>query len=592
MSLPLESMIQQQTQPMASASLYVGDLSPEVPESKLYEIFNNIGQVQSVRVLRDVNTRRSLGYAYVNFHRVDDAERALEIMNFKVIGDRPCRIMWSQRNPDLRRSGKGNIFVKHLPDSMDHEALRDTFIRFGTILSCKVAMNARGEKLGYGFVHFQDEAHAAAAVLEVDGKCLDNNPKPVYVAHFKSKSQRGGVDNFTNVYFKNMPRSMTDENVLEMFRKCGTITSSKLVVATDESKTNFGFVNFQSSAEAKAAIDAMHDMEIAGKKLVVVRAQRKDERLRELKERFEQLKATRQYSGFNLYVKNLPDNVTEESLMALFTKFGEISSAKVMIDEKTGKPKGFGFVCFVEQQAANNAIGLNGQMIEGKPLYVALAQRLADRRAAIEQRMANRSRGATNSQYMPGPYAMRGPPHIGMPGYMAPYPNHMSNMPMRGPQSYQLVPQGHVQGAGRGSGPRRGGRGQRQGGNMQMRGGQPNNGGQPNQMRYTDNARNRQPQAPQQVPAPVNQQVNMEDLSTQDFARHVAALPEKKRKLVFGERLFPLVHNTQPDLAPKITGMLLEMDDPEIIELLDSPDALQSKISEALSVLEESAATE
>lgn len=47
---------------------------------------------------------------------------------------------------------------------------------------------------------------------------------------------------------------------------------------------------------------------------------------------------------------------------------------------------------------------------------------------------------------------------------------------------------------------------------------------------------------------------------------------------MLGERLFPQVQRLQPDLAGKITGMLLEMDNSELLLLLESPDALQSKV--------------
>ena len=102
----------------------VGDLDQNVTDLQLYDLFNQVCQVVSVRVCRDFSTRRSLGYGYVNHSGLHDAARALEVLNFTPMNNKSIRIMYSHRDPNIIKSGTGNIFIKNLDKVIDHKALQ------------------------------------------------------------------------------------------------------------------------------------------------------------------------------------------------------------------------------------------------------------------------------------------------------------------------------------------------------------------------------------------------------------------------------------------------------------------------------------
>jgi polyadenylate-binding protein len=410
-----------------SASLYVGELDPSVTEAMLFELFATMGQVASIRVCRDAVTRRSLGYAYVNYNNAADGERALEELNYTVIKGKPCRIMWSQRDPALRKTGQGNVFIKNLDAAIDNKALHDTFAAFGNILSCKVAQDEFGNSKGYGFVHYEAAESATNAIKHVNGMLL--NDKKVYVGHHVAKKDRESKfeemkANFTNVYVKNIELEVTDDEFRELFERYGDISSS--TISRDEAgkSKGFGFVNFIKHEAAAKAVDELNEKDFHGQVLYVGRAQKKHEREEELRKQHEAARVEKasKYQGVNLYVKNLHDDIDDEKLREIFASAGTITSAKVMRDDplrgdesekdekenqeadedsdekaedkdddkddskpkKSGKSKGFGFVCFSNADEATKAVGeFHGKMVHDKPLYVALAQRKDVRKGQV-----------------------------------------------------------------------------------------------------------------------------------------------------------------------------------------------------------------
>ena len=585
--------------------------------------------------------------------------------------------MWSQRDPSLRKTGSGNVFIKNLDPAIDNKALHDTFSAFGNILSCKVATDELGVSKGYGFVHYETTEAAENAIKHVNGMLL--NDKKVYVAHHVSKKERLGKaeaarQNFTNVYVKNIDADVSDEEFTALFEKYGEITSSSLARDEEGKVRGFGFVNYEDHEAAMKAADELNDTEFHGKLLYVGRAQKKHERAEELRKVYAQAKAEKlnKYQGVNLFIKNIADEVDDEGLRERFGDYGAITSAKVMTDPETGKSKGFGFVCFSNPDEATKAVSeMNQQLFHGKPLYVALAQRKEVRRSTLEAQINARSQerirhqvaqAGMPGQFIPGagPQAMyypgpggpgfmpptvgrgmppqpypgqppmqrgqqwRGPPQPGMPGPgQQPYPG-MYGLPQQGMYNgYNpafAAMQQQQMAMGRGMPPQgRGGpipgqngpqqpppQGQRPGSSGAAPNGtspamprptQPAGRGMPPQnVAYPRGGMPPQPAgrgAPYRLNPTVRNGPGEDDGAYMDMSALGQVPPmapqiltgglnpsvlaqqgPQEQKQILGEALYPKVHDQEPKLAGKVTGMLLEMDNSELLHLYCPPQKL------------------
>jgi cold-inducible RNA-binding protein len=75
-----------------------------------------------------------------------------------------------------------------------------------------------------------------------------------------------------------------------------------------------------------------------------------------------------------LYVGNLPYTINEAQLRDLFAQYGEIQELALITDRDTGQPKGFAFITFASQQAAEMALAQNGKEVGGRALRVNIAE--------------------------------------------------------------------------------------------------------------------------------------------------------------------------------------------------------------------------
>ena len=152
--------------------------------------------------------------------------------------------------------------------------------------------------------------------------------------------------NKTNLIVNYLPQHLTDKEFHELFSKAGNLIASKIVrdKATGYSY-GFGFVDYETEQDAGNAIDLLNGYQLQHKHIKVSYSRVGDN-----------------VKGANLYLRNLPKDITEADIERVFSPYGTIIQIRVLTNAQ-GIPKGIGFVLFSSREQAEAAMQLLKQLV-------------------------------------------------------------------------------------------------------------------------------------------------------------------------------------------------------------------------------------
>jgi len=142
------------------------------------------------------------------------------------------------------------------------------------------------------------------------------------------------------IFVENLPASFDKQGLIELFRKYGEITDVKFLKHKTGAETGYGFVEYAKEENGKNAIRDLNWKAIGSRRIRVSRAK----------------PSTNKVSGTNLYVENVPIDWTDEMLYSHFSKICEVTKARVLVNQKTEKSRGVGFVHCVSNSEARKAM--------------------------------------------------------------------------------------------------------------------------------------------------------------------------------------------------------------------------------------------
>ncbi|XP_044016360.1 ELAV-like protein 3 isoform X21 [Aphidius gifuensis] len=347
------STLGQTSQEESKTNLIVNYLPQTMTQEEIRSLFSSIGEVESCKLIRDKVTDvtaalsvagdslspgqfsfddstgvsgQSLGYGFVNYHRPEDAEKAINTLNGLRLQNKTIKVSYARPSSEAIKGA--NLYVSGLPKNMAQQDLENLFSPYGRIITSRILcdnitvrqfVTGGGDNLpGVGFIRFDQRVEAERAIQELNGTIPKGSSEPI------------------TVKFANNPSNNNK-----------AIPPIAAYLAPQASRRFGGPIHHPTGRfrYSPLAGDLLANSMLPGNAM--------------------------NGSGWCIFVYNLAPETEENVLWQLFGPFGAVQSVKVIRDLQTNKCKGFGFVTMTNYEEAVVAIqSLNGYNLGTRVLQV------------------------------------------------------------------------------------------------------------------------------------------------------------------------------------------------------------------------------
>jgi RNA recognition motif-containing protein len=228
------------------------------------------------------------------------------------------------------------LFVGNIPYNAFDDELQDLFSQAGTVKSARIIRDSLSKRSrGFGFVEMSTPQAARSAIPMFHDKLYKG--RPLFVRFTRQEEAFANA----SVYIGSLAYTIVDTDLQSLFSQAGTVISAMVTRDEDSGRSRgFGVVVMASPAEAQAAVAMFHGKNVGGRQLRVTIVTK-------------------------LYIGNLPYGMTDANLQNWFSQAGTVVTARVIRDQASARPVGFGFVVMASEAEAISAI----QVFHGKHSY-------------------------------------------------------------------------------------------------------------------------------------------------------------------------------------------------------------------------------